>query len=140
MISPLVADLTLPNDLRRLLALNIFDLLPWYLFRQKETFAFASKAFANEDIKRRSVLTFASRQDCDDFAGLQIVDGRITSRVIYFHPVFGPASSAEAANNDRTHNICMGTYPDVFSFLSEVIVRDMRECAAREDATEIEFE
>jgi hypothetical protein len=60
----------------------------------------------------------------------------VTSRVIYFHPVFG--SSTLPVPDPRKWDICCGTYPDVFAFLSEVIVPAMRDWALCSDATEID--
>lgn len=135
MTTSLASDPQLPNDLRWLLALRLFHLQPWFLFRHRDEYSFASVAFAREDLDHRSVLTFARRHDCDDFAGLEIVDGRVTSRVIYFHPVFG--SSSSPVREPRTWDICCGTYPDVFAFLSHVVAPAMRDWAVCSDATEI---
>lgn len=132
----LATDPELPNDLRWLLALGIFHLQPWFQFRARDEYDFATRAFAEEDVSRRWVLTFARRHDCDDFAGLEIVDGKITSRVIYFHPVFGSSSIAET--NSRTWDICCGTYPDVFGFLADVVAPAMRDSALCADAADIE--
>lgn len=136
MTTSLESDPRLPNDLRWLMALRLFHLQPWFLFRHRDEYQFASTAFANEDVQHRAVLTFARRHDCDDFAGLEIVDGSVTSRVIYFHPVFG--SSTLPVPDPRKWDICWGTYPDVFAFLSEVIVPAMRDWALCSDASEID--
>ena len=82
----LATDPELPNDLRWLLALGSIHLQPWFLFRARYEYDFATKAFAEEDVARRSVLTCARRHDGDDLAGLEIVDGTITSRAVYFSP------------------------------------------------------
>ena len=131
----LASDPQLPNDLRWLLTLGLFHLQPWFLFRQRDEYTFASNAFTNEDIRHRSVLTFARRHDCDDFAGLEIVDGHVTSRVICFHPVF--ATPPSPVSEPRTWDICCGTYRDVFAFLSDVVAPAMREWASVDDATDI---
>lgn len=135
MTHEMVSDTDLPNDLRWLVALGVFHLQPWFLFRHRDEYEFASNAFAAEDIVHRSVITFARRHDCDDFAGLEIIDGRVTSRVIYFHPVFG---SSSPVREPRTWDICCGTYADVFAFLSDVVVPAMRDWSSCDDASEIE--
>jgi hypothetical protein len=137
MTTSLATDPLLPNDLRWLLALRLFHLQPWFLFRHRDEYEFASHAFANEDMEHRTVLTFARRYDCDDFAGLEIVHGSVTSRMIYFHPVFN-SSVSPVSEPRRTWDICCGTYPDVFAFLSDVVVPAMRDWALCSDASEID--
>lgn len=83
--------------------------------------------------KREEVFVFAARQDRDDFAGLLIVDGRITDRVVYFHPVFADSSQP----SPRTWNIVCDTYEDVFEFVKARVIEDMKDCALDEDAADL---
>ncbi len=121
-----------PNALRWLLVHDLHQFRPWQLFRRPDEMESAARAFAREDVSRGQVLVFASRQDCDDFAGLEIVAGRVTDKVICFHPVFG----ATTAESPRTWNIVQETFEDVFDFLAKRAVPDMKEWALTEDASE----
>lgn len=132
----LADDESLPNELRWLIALRVYHLQPWFISRQGNEYEFASTAFGNEDINNRAVFTFARRQDCDDFAGLEIVDGVIRPNVIYFHPVFGSGPTPAP----RTWDIVCGEYEDVFAFLSDVIAPAMRDWALTEDAADIDYD
>jgi hypothetical protein len=121
-----------PNALRWLLVHDLHQFRPWQLFRQPDEYSSAARAFEREDVSRGKVLAFASRQDCDDFAGLEIVDGQVTQKVICFHPVFGSAT----ADSPRTWNIVQETHEDVFEFLSRRVLLDMKEWASTADAGE----
>ena len=132
----LASDNTLPNELRWLIAMHVHHLHPWFVFRQRNEYEFASTAFGHDDINNRTVLTFARRHDCDDFAGLEIIDGDVRPNVIYFHPVFGSGPTPAP----RTWDIVCGEYPDVFAFLADVIAPAMRDCALTEDAADIDYD
>lgn len=93
---------------------------------------FAAKAFEREDMGRRKVFTFASRQDCDDFAGLEIVDGKVTDTVLYFHPVFNIGASLSL-----DWDIVIDSYPDVFDFVSRRVIPAMKDWATVEDASDL---
>ena len=95
--------------------------------------AFAANAFRREDVSRGEVFVFARRQDCDDFAGLELIGGRITDKVVYFHPVFGDSS----APSPRTWNIVTATYGDVFEFVAQCVIPDMKDWALTEDAADL---
>ncbi|MFK3865129.1 hypothetical protein [Pseudoalteromonas rhizosphaerae] len=120
-----------PNALRWFLVQNTTRFYPWHFLSHSTEFEFAAKAFANEDTKNRTVFAFASRQDNDDFAGLEIVDSVITDKVIVFHPAFGSGKS------ERSWDIVETEFNDVFEFLSNHIVQDMKDWALIEDASEL---
>ncbi|GAA6132962.1 hypothetical protein [Halopseudomonas sabulinigri] len=120
-----------PNALRWLLVQNLHSFVPWHLMESPEEFQFAAKAFEREDINNRKVFVFASRQDNDDFAGLEIVDGEIQDNVIYFHPTF----SSSGQNN--SWNIVNEEFVDVFEFVSKQVVDDMKDWAISEDANDL---
>jgi hypothetical protein len=118
-----------PNALRWFLAQQLQHFTPWHFIDKPSAGALAARAFSLEDINRREVFVFAHRQDCDDFAGLQIVDGRITDRVIYFHPSFG--------SNVPEWDIVNTTFEDVFDFVAKRVLPDMKDWASTEDASEL---
>lgn len=120
-------NIILPNYLRWFLVQNLKSFTPWHI--DGKGMKGASDAFHNEDLKKRNVFVFATRQDNDDFAGLEIIEGVITDRVIYFHPSFG--------NNVPGWDIVCGEYEDTFTFIASVVIPDMKDWALTEDADEI---
>jgi hypothetical protein len=76
---------------------------------------------------------FAHRQDCDDFAGLEVIDGKFTDRVICFHPVFGSST----VESPRNWNIVSETFDDVFEFVSGRVIPDMKDWSSAEDAADL---
>ena len=78
---------------------------------------------------------FARRQDCDDFAGIEIIEGKFTNKVIHFHPVFASSSTTELQK--RGWNIVCGVFDDVFDFVAKQVVPDMKDWALVEDASDL---
>ncbi|MDQ1061274.1 hypothetical protein [Stenotrophomonas sp. SORGH_AS_0282] len=132
-MEPSKIDPAWPNALRWFLSQGLARFTPWHFLSDASDFAFASRAFQREDVSGGEVFVFASRQDCDDFAGLLIVDGRITDRVVYFHPVFADSSQP----SPRTWNIVCDAYEDVFEFVKARVIEDMKEWALFEDAADL---
>ena len=124
-----------PNALRWLLCQGLQSFTPWHFIQEPTELEFAANAFRREDVSGGQVFVFARRQDCDDFAGLEIQDGKVTNKVIYFHPVFTTNASEKPA--PRTWNIVCGDYEDVFDFLANCVVPDMKDWATEEDASEL---
>jgi hypothetical protein len=122
-----------PNALRWFLAQGLFRFTPWHFIQEPDEMEFAARAFQREDVSRGEVFVFARRQDCDDFASLELVAGRVTDKVIYFHPVFGDSSQS----SPRTWNIVAGTYANVFEFVAHRVVPDMEDWALSEDAADL---
>lgn len=124
-----------PNALRWFLTQNLHSFTPWHFIREPAELEFAASAFRREDVGGREVFVFARRQDCDDFAGLEVVDGRATNRVIHFHPVFSTGS--EEALAMRRWNIVCDVFEDVFGFTAERVIPDMKDWAEVEDAGDL---
>ena len=124
-------DPTWPNSLRWFLVQDLCSFTPWHFIQKDNEFDFAAKAFKKEDVSGGEVFVFASRQDNDDFAGLEIIDGKITEKVICFHPVFSMGESK------REWHIVDETYVDVFEFVSKQVIEDMKDWALVEDASEL---
>lgn len=122
-----------PNALRWFLAQGLTSFTPWHFIQDPDEMAFAANAFRREDVSGGEVFVFARRQDCDDFAGLELVGGRITDKVVYFHPVFADSSKP----SPRTWNIVAATYSDVFEFVAQRVVPDMKDWALVEDAADL---
>jgi len=123
-----------PNALRWFLCQNLISFAPWHFIREASELEFAANAFHREDIGRGEVFVFAKRQDCDDFAGLEVVAGKITDKVICFHPVF---ASGSALSSEPTWNIVDSVFEDVFEFVAKQVVPDMKDWALTEDASEL---
>ncbi|GEM_PF-529730 len=126
-------DPTWPNALRWFLVQRLTDFAPWHLMTDPSDFEFAARAFEREDVSGGSVFVFAGRQDREDFAGLLVVDGRVTDQVICFHPVFGQG----AHSSPRSWNIVCAVYDDVFDFFQDLVIPDMKDWANEEDASEL---
>lgn len=124
-----------PNALRWFLVQGLGSFTPWHFIEDPDEMEFAAEAFHREDINAGEVFVFAHRQDCDDFAGLEIRDGELTDRVIYFHPVF--ASSFEDPSTPRTWNIVVEAFNDVFDFVAQRVIPDMKDWAVVEDAGDL---
>ncbi|HCQ45851.1 MAG TPA: hypothetical protein DIW53_03235 [Achromobacter sp.] len=132
-MEPTKIDPAWPNALRWFLSQGLTRFTPWHFLSDASDFAFASRAFQREDVSGGEVFVFAGRQDCDDFAGLLVVDGRITDRVVYFHPVFADSSQP----SPRTWNIVCDAYEDVFDFVKARVIEDMKDWALVEDAADL---
>jgi hypothetical protein len=124
-----------PNALRWLLCQNLNNFTPWHFIQEPNECDFAAKAFLQEDVNNGEIFVFARRQDRDDFAGLEIQAGKFTDKVLYFHPVFSTSSSSSI--EVRKWNIVRGVYEDVFEFLANCIVSDMKDYASGMDASEL---
>lgn len=122
-----------PNALRWFLAQGSGSFAPWHFILEPQEMEFAASAFRREDIGYREVFVFARRQDCDDFAGLEVVNGSISGEVIYFHPVFGDTSRP----SPRDWDIVQGRFEDVFEFVAAQVVPDMKEWALTADAGDL---
>lgn len=126
-------DSALPNALRWFLTQGLISFTPWHFIRTPDEMAFAANAFRREDVSKGEVFVFARRQDCDDFAGLELVGGRITDKVVHFHPAFGKSSESFP----RNWNIVSATYEDVFEFAAQCVIPDMKDWALTEDAKDL---
>jgi hypothetical protein len=124
-----------PNALRWFLVQNLESCTPWHFIKEPAECEFAANAFRREDIHQREVFAFARRQDCDDFAGIEIKEGKFTEKVFYFHPVFASAATNKDPSNNW--NIVCEEYEDVFEFVAKRVVPDMKDWALVEDANDL---
>ena len=119
-----------PNALRWFLVRGLQTFTPWHFIREPDELASVAEAFKREDIHRGEVFVFARRQDCDDFAGLEISSGNITGKVICFHPTFSTSSTSRSNGWD----IVDARFEDVFLFIAARVIPDMKDWAMTEDA------
>lgn len=117
-----------PLSFRWVIAQGNLNYKPWYIVEDWQKKNFADNAFKLENIEKRSVLTFAYRQDQDDFAGFEIINGKVTENIIYFHPSF---------NNEKNKNLIIKEFHNFFKFMSDVIIPDMQEWCSEDDFEDI---
>jgi hypothetical protein len=122
-----------PNALRWFLAQNLVKLTPWHFIKEADEMTFAASAFRREDVNNGDIFVFAWRQDRDDFAGIELINKQFTERVICFHPVFGDNPKVSA----RTWNIVNAAYDNVFDFVAQRVIPDMKDWASDEDAANL---
>lgn len=117
-----------PLSYRWLRANGVTQLVPWHFIDESEGRQ-ASLQFAKEHPNGGVLFTFARRQDCDDFAGFRIVDGRITEEVVYYHPLF---------HDGPNPHIISVTHSDHWAFLRDVVISDTAVWFTDEDIDDLE--
>jgi hypothetical protein len=123
---------TWPNALRWFLVQELNSFTPWHFITEPDELAGVAQTFHREDVHDGHVFVFARRQDCDDFAGLEVVDGQVTNRVIQFHPTF-----SRSMPSPKEWHITVRTFEDVFDFVSSRVIPDMKDWAVEEDADDL---
>lgn len=98
---------------------------PWYFDYDVSPGRNVRRAFRIESGGKRDLIPFAFRQDNDDMAGFEVVEGKVTDRVIAFHP-----SWTERANP----YLIDGEFEDLWEFMRQTVVEDMKWWANEEDA------
>ena len=116
-----------PLALRWILANGVTELRPWRFFDSNEGEP-AERAFAQESGTDVRVRVFASRQDCDDFAGFAVEGGRITDRVVYFHPSFNGSIHTHLVNSE---------HESLFAFLRDVVLGDTEDWCAEDELEDL---
>ena len=116
-----------PLALRWILANGVSELRPWRFFDSNEGES-AERAFAQESGSVTRVKVFASRQDCDDFAGFVVEDGKVTDRVVYFHPSFNGSTHTHLVNS---------RHPSLFAFLRDVVLGDTEDWCAEDELEDL---
>lgn len=99
---------------------------PWYFDYDVSPLRNVQRAFRIES-GGRDVIPFAFRQDNDDMAGFEVVEGRVTDRVIAFHP-----SWTEKPNE----YLIDGEFSDLWEFASKQLMQDMKWWASEDDFPE----
>ncbi len=117
-----------PLSFRWVIAQGNLNYKPWYIVENWQEKSFADAAFRLENIEKRNVLTFAYRQDRDDFAAFEIVNGQVTENIIYFHLSF---------NKEINKKLIIKEFHNFFNFMSEVIIPDMQEWCCEADFEDI---
>ena len=110
-------DGPLPLAYRWLLAHGLIHFKPWHLVVDLGDGGACRAAFRIEAAFQRDVLPFARRRDNDNTAGIEIIGGRCTDRVIAFHPSYDGRPNS---------HLIEAEFEDLWSFLSRQVVDDMR--------------
>jgi hypothetical protein len=116
-----------PLALRWLLANGVSELRPWRFFDSDQGES-AERAFTQESGTGARVRVFASRQDCDDFAGFELDGDKITDRVLYFHPSFNGSVHTHLVNS---------THDSLFGFLRDVVLADTDELCGEDELEDL---
>jgi hypothetical protein len=102
---------------------------PWYFIEEQagsDRFRaeFAKEVAAPNPSPVKDFQPFARHAACDDFAGFLIRDGRVTKEVLYVHLTF-------AGRPELPGYPSMTHYEDVWAWLSDCVVEEMRLVADR---------
>ncbi len=118
----------IPNSYNWFIKLNLLKFIPWH-FKDDLDFLSSFNSQFKKECPKREVQTFANRQDMDTFAGFEIVDGKITEKVIEFHLTF---------NNNSDWKIIEAEYEDFFEFLRKSVLPTMKEWILDDDIEDYE--
>jgi hypothetical protein len=97
---------------------------PWYFDYDASPERNVRRAFRIET-GGRDLVPFAFRQDNDDMAGFEVIDGRMTDRVIAFHPSWTEKLNLHIIDRE---------FEDLWSFVRDMIISDMEDWANEDDA------
>ncbi len=113
----------IPNSFLWFTKLNLVKFIPWQIQSDLSHFSSVNLQFKKE-CSKRNVVTFASRQDMDSFAGFEVVDGKITDKILVFHLTF---------SNNSNWNIIEAEYDDLFHFVRNDILPTMKDWISGEE-------
>ncbi|RUO34810.1 hypothetical protein [Aliidiomarina soli] len=110
----------LPDSASYFVNQGMYDFYPWRLLNRESQYEYITKGVEPDGSGNGKVYVFAKREDTADFAGLEIVDSKITDRVICFRSLFAEGDSKSS------WNIVRAIHDDVFAFIANHVVADMR--------------
>ena len=116
--------LLMPLAFRWFASLGLLWFKPWDFAYDISPQRNVRRAFRIESGGKRDVIPFASRQDNDDMAGFEVIDGQVTDRVIAFHPSW---------TEKRNHCLIDREFDDLWMFVSQQVIDDMKDWASEED-------
>ena len=109
----------IPNSYDWFAKLKLTNFIPWTFDTKIDFNSSINKQFKIESIGKREILTFGRRLDQDTFAGFEVIKGKITEKVIVFHPSFN--------KNVKGWDIIEDEYLNFFKFLKENVLPEMEE-------------
>ena len=92
--------------------------MPWSLDGEETRFETLNKLFREEHNEDREVQSFGSRQDMDTYCGFEVINGVIQENIIVFHPSW--------QGGNKSKNIIQAEYNDIFEFLSNHVLPEMK--------------
>ncbi|WAC02992.1 hypothetical protein N7U66_05015 [Lacinutrix neustonica] len=113
----------IPNSYNWFAKLNLTQFIPWNFEKEINSNSSINEQFKIECQQNRQVLTFGRRQGMDTFVGFEIIDEKVTEKIIVFHPSFG--------QNVKGWDIIESEYSDFFEFMQRQVLRDMKEWIPR---------
>jgi hypothetical protein len=119
----------LPFGYRWLVEQGLTQFAPWYFIEEQADSdgfraEFAKEVAAPNPSLVKNFQPFARHTACDDFAGFVIRDGQVTKEVLCVHLTF-------AGGPELPGYPGMTLYEDVWAWLSDCVVAEMRLVAAR---------
>ncbi|MDE3744138.1 hypothetical protein [Maribacter polysaccharolyticus] len=118
----------IPNAYNWFAKLNLTQFIPWNFETEINSNSSINERFKIECEQNREVLTFGRRQDMDTFVGFEIVSGKVTEKVIVFHPSFG--------TNVKGWNIIESEHSDFFDFMHKRVLPEMKEWIPEDDVND----
>lgn len=120
----------LPLEYRWLQAHEFKGFTPWFTINPRDSEGIR-KEYQLET--QKDILPFARRQDNDDIAGFEILNGEIQSKIITAHLTW-------AGKFERDGFPIIVESEDVFSWLSEVVIPATKEWMSEEDLADLKSE
>lgn len=114
----------MPNAYRWFIGQGLMSFTPWHFESELKEDSSIARQFEIETQSDRSIIIIMRRQDCDDFAGLEIIDDKVCDNVIHFHPAF---------DGNPDHEIIKGEYENLFEFFKEIVLNDFEEWTLTDD-------
>ena len=118
----------IPNSYNWFAKLNLTQFIPWNFESEINLNSSINEQFKIECGQNRDVLTFGRRQDMDTFVGFEILDEKVTEKIIVFHPSFG--------QNVKGWNIIESEYSDFFEFMQRQVLPDLKEWIPEDDVND----
>ena len=102
--------------------------MPWSFEDNFESITNFSELFDAECIEQNvKVVSIMRRQDCDDFAGFEIIEGIITDKIICFELSYNKTKNKFLINN---------RYGNLFEFFKAVVFPDFENWVSTDDFDE----
>lgn len=118
----------IPNSYNWFAKLNLTQFIPWNFESEINSNSSINEQFKIECGQNRNVLTFGRRQGMDTFVGFEILDEKVTEKIIVFHPSFG--------QNVKGWDIIESEYSDFFEFMQRQVLPDMKEWIPEDDVND----
>ena len=118
----------LPLEYRWLKANGFKGFIPWYLIEQLGKEALRSE-YQNETGK--DFYPFAQRQDCDDVAGFEVINGAILTKVITVHLTW-------SGKNERNGFPSCAEFDDMYDWIKKEVIPATLDWMSEEDLDELQ--